>query len=246
MRLFGIIGRPLGHSQSAKYFGDKFAREGIDAQYSRYELESIEDIATLPADIEGFNVTIPYKKAVIPYLDELSPEAKAIGAVNCVACRNGRRTGHNTDAIGIRHTLDALVGEEDIASALVLGTGGASAAVQYILAERNIPFDIVSRDPQRGNITYGDLTAAMLKDYRLIINATPAGMYPDTESTPALPYEGLDSRHLLFDLVYNPPVTRFLQHGMDAGARTADGVAMFLKQAEASWRIWNGGESTAD
>ena len=239
MRLFGIIGKPLGHSQSAAHFSKKFSDEGIDAEYRRFELPDIEAIDTLPAGIEGFNVTIPYKKAIIPYLDELSPEARAIGAVNCVSCRNGRRTGHNTDVVGIRSTLDRLIGSEEVSSALVLGTGGASAAVQYALAERNIAFAIVSRDPARGNLTYDDLNAEIMAETRLIINTTPVGMYPNVDDAPALPYEAIDGRHLMFDLVYNPPVTRFLQLGRDAGASTIDGVTMFLEQAKASWDIWN-------
>ena len=239
MRLFGIIGRPLGHSQSAAHFSKKFADEGIDARYERFELATIEDITTLPSEIEGFNVTIPYKKAIIPYLDALSPEAQAIGAVNCVVCRNGKRTGHNTDVIGIRSTLNKLIGSEQVSSALILGTGGASAAVQYALAERNIEFAIVSRDAARGNLTYDQLSAEIMAETRLIINTTPVGMYPNVDDAPAIPYEALDGRHLMFDLVYNPPVTAFLQRGKDAGARTIDGVTMFLEQAKASWEIWN-------
>ena len=239
MRLFGIIGRPLGHSQSAAHFSKKFADEGIDAEYRRFELPDIESIDTLPSEIEGFNVTIPYKKAIIPFLNELSPEAQAIGAVNCVVCRNGKRIGHNTDVIGIRSTLDKLIGDEEVSSALILGTGGASAAVQYALAERNIEFAIVSRDPARGNLTYEDLNAEIMAEMRLIVNTTPVGMFPNVDDAPALPYETLDGRHLMFDLVYNPPVTRFLQLGRDAGARTIDGVTMFLEQAKASWKIWN-------
>lgn len=239
MRLFGIIGRPLGHSQSAAHFSKKFADEGIDARYERFELATIEDITTLPAEIEGFNVTIPYKKAIIPYLDALSPEAQAIGAVNCVVCRNGKRTGHNTDVIGIRSTLNKLIGSEQVSSALILGTGGASAAVQYALAERNIEFAIVSRDAARGNLTYDQLSPEIMAETRLIINTTPVGMYPNVDDAPAIPYEALDGRHLMFDLVYNPPVTAFLQRGKDAGARTIDGVTMFLEQAKASWEIWN-------
>lgn len=240
MRLFGIIGKPLGHSQSAAHFTKKFSEEGIDAEYRRFELPDIGSIATLPEELEGFNVTIPYKRAIIPYLDELSPEARAIGAVNCVVCRNGRRTGHNTDVVGIRSTLDMLIGDEEISGALVLGTGGASAAVQYALAERNIAFALVSRDPARGNLTYDDLNAGIMAETRLIINTTPVGMTPNEDEAPKIPYEALDSRHLLFDVVYTPPVTKFLQAGRNAGARTADGVTLFLEQAKASWRIWNG------
>lgn len=240
MRLFGLIGRPLGHSLSAAYFTEKFGREGIDAEYRAFELPDIEAIADLPENIEGFNVTIPYKRAVIPYLDALSPAAEAIGAVNCVLCRNGRRTGYNTDVAGIRRSIDLLTGEDTIDGALVLGSGGASAAVQYVLAERSIPFAIVSRDPARGNLTYEDLNAGIVAESRLIINTTPVGMYPNVDAAPELPYNAIDGRHLLFDLVYNPRITRFLELGRKAGACTMDGVTMFHEQAEASWRIWNG------
>lgn len=240
MRRFGLIGNPLGHSQSANYFNEKFGSEGIDAEYRLYELGRIEELSTLPADIEGFNVTIPYKRAIIPFLDEVSPEAEAIGAVNCVSCRNGRRTGYNTDVVGIRRSLDMLAGGEEVSGALVLGTGGASAAVQYVLAERGIPFAIVSRDPARGNLTYADLDAGIIAESRLIINATPAGMSPHTETAPQLPYGAIDGRHMLFDLVYTTPLTRFLRLGADSGARIMDGLTMFREQAEASWRIWNG------
>ena len=242
MRLFGIIGNPLGHSQSAAFFTEKFTREGIDAEYRAFEIPDIESIAALPENIEGFNVTIPYKRAIIPYLDDISPEAKAIGAVNCVRCRNGRRTGFNTDVVGIRRTLDLLIGSEEIDGALVLGSGGASAAVQYVLAERGIPFAIVSRDPARGNITYDDLDAGIIAESRLIINTTPIGMYPNVDAAPQLPYNAIDGRHMLFDLVYNPPLTRFLESGRAAGASTMDGVTMFIEQAQASWRIWNDGQ----
>ena len=182
MKHYGLIGRPLGHSASARYFTAKFEREAIDAEYSLYELPDIDAVdAMLPADIEGFNVTIPYKREIIPLLDEVSPEAQAVGAVNCVKCHDGVRTGYNTDVVGIRHSLDRLLGSEESVKALVLGTGGASQAVQYVLAERGIEFLIVSRDATKGNITYDDLTPAIVAEYRLIINATPVGMYPHTD-----------------------------------------------------------------
>ena len=242
MRLFGLIGNPLGHSMSAAYFTEKFRREGIDAEYRAFELPDIESLSALPENIEGFNVTIPYKRAIIPFLDAVSPEAAAVGAVNCVLCSNGRRTGYNTDVAGIRRSLDMLVGNDEIAGALVLGTGGASAAVQYVLAERSIPFALVSRDPARGNITYDTLDAGIIAESRLIINTTPIGMYPDVDAAPPLPYDAIGRGHLLFDLVYNPRETRFLKSGRAAGACTMDGMTMFIEQAEASWRIWSGNQ----
>ncbi len=242
MKHYGLIGRPLGHSASARYFTSKFEREAIDAEYSLYELPDIGAVdAMLPADIEGFNVTIPYKREIIPLLDEVSPEAQTVGAVNCVKCHDGVRTGYNTDVVGIRHSLDRLLGSEESVKALVLGTGGASQAVQYVLAERGIEFLIVSRDATKGNLTYDDLTPAIVAEYRLIINATPVGMYPHTNEAPALPYEALTGANLLFDTIYNPARTEFLARGERAGAQTINGEAMFEAQAEASWKIWTAG-----
>ncbi len=240
MKRYGLIGRPLGHSASARYFTAKFEREGIDAEYTLYELPDIGAIATtLPTDIEGFNVTIPYKREIIALLDEVSPEAQAVGAVNCVKCHKSRRVGYNTDVVGIRHSLDILLVHEENVKALVLGTGGASQAVQYVLAERGIEYLLVSRDPMRGNITYADLTPAIIAEYRLIINATPVGMFPNVDDAPTLPYDAFTGANLLFDTIYNPTQTKFLQLGSQAGAQTINGVAMFEAQAEASWGIWN-------
>ena len=240
MKHYGLIGRPLGHSASARYFTDKFDREAIDAEYTLYELPEIGAVeALLPKDIEGFNVTIPYKREIMPLLDEISPEAQAVGAVNCVKCYEGHRTGYNTDVVGIRHSLDRLLGGEEAVKALVLGTGGASQAVQYVLAERGIEYLIVSRDTARGNLTYEDLTPEIVAEYRLIINATPVGMYPHTDEVPALPYEALTGANYLFDTIYNPALTEFLRLGASAGAHTLNGVEMFTAQAEASWEIWN-------
>lgn len=240
MKRFGLIGRPLGHSYSAEYFSDKFAREHIAGCYDLFELPSIDDLNSLPDDICGFNVTIPYKREIMPLLDEISEEARAVGAVNCVACRNGRRIGYNTDVIGVRSTLDTLLA--DAASpvkALLLGTGGASRAVRYVLGERNIEFATVSRNPSGGELSYEGLSPETIAEYRLIVNATPSGMYPHIEEAPLLPYEALTEGHYLFDLIYNPPVTRFLRYGLSAGAHIANGERMFVGQAEASWRIWN-------
>ena len=240
MKHYGLIGRPLGHSASARYFAAKFEREAIDAEYTLYELPEIGAVeALLPEDIEGFNVTIPYKREIMPLLDEISPEAQAVGAVNCVKCSAGRKVGYNTDVVGIRHSLDALLGGEEGVKALVLGTGGASQAVQYVLAERGIEYLIISRDEAKGNLTYADLTPEIVAEYRLIINATPVGMYPHTEQAPALPYEALTGENYLFDTIYNPALTEFLARGERAGAHTINGEAMFEAQAEASWQIWS-------
>ena len=241
MRRYGLIGRPLGHSASARYFASKFSREVItDAEYCLYELPAIEALGELlPSDIDGFNVTIPYKREIMPLLDEISPEAQAVGAVNCVKCSAGRRVGYNTDVVGIRRSLEVLLGAEEGVKALVLGTGGASQAVQYVLRERGIDYLVVSRDRVRGDLAYEDVTAEVVAEYRLIINATPVGMYPHTAEAPELPYGSLSERNFLFDTIYNPAQTEFLLRGERAGAQTINGVAMFESQAEASWEIWN-------
>ncbi len=244
MRRFGLIGRPLGHSASAAYFAEKFEREGIaGCTYSLYELALIDSLPRLLAEnpeIEGLNVTIPYKREVIRFLNGLSFDARVIGAVNCIRREaDGRLTGHNTDIAGLRASLDELLGAEQPDRALVLGTGGASQAVQYALAERGIPFALVSRDAAKGNYTYDDLPCEVVEHAPLIINATPVGTYPAAEEAPRLPYAYLTPQHRLLDLVYNPPLTRFLDYGRQRRARILNGEKMFRTQAEASWRLWN-------
>lgn len=243
MRRFGVIGRPLGHSASAAYFTEKFAREGLaDHVYERYELASITD---LPALLEtpglcGLNVTIPYKREVLALMDDLSFEARAIGAVNCIRRHpDGHLSGHNTDIIGLRAALDELLGAETPEEALILGTGGASQAVQYALTERGIPFTLVSRDAVKGNCTYDNLPCEAVERSRLIVNASPVGTYPAVDEAPRIPYAYLTPAHYLLDLVYNPPLTQFLDFGRQRGAHILNGEVMFRTQAEASWRIWN-------
>ena len=245
MRRFGLIGRTLGHSFSARYFADKFQREGLadTHHYDLFELPEIECVEELIATTEGlvgFNVTIPYKQQIIPYLDSLSTEARNIGAVNCVKIEpDGRLTGYNTDIDGIRLSLDKLLGGVEIDAALVLGTGGASQAVQYVLAERNIPYSIVSRDSCKGNLTYDDLKVEITSSHHLIINSSPVGMYPHVDQCPDIPYELLTTDHYLFDLVYNPERTLFAERAATMGAHTLCGLDMLYAQAESAWRIWN-------
>lgn len=246
MRRFGIIGRPLGHSASAAHFAQKFRDEGLaDCRYDAFELASIDELPALLKrlpELVGLNVTIPYKRAVIPLLDDLSYDARLIGAVNCIRReRDGRLTGHNTDIEGLRVSLAELLDDEQPEQALVLGSGGASQAVQYALAERGIPYSIVSRDAARGNYTYDNLPCEEVERSLLIVNATPVGTYPAVDEAPRIPYAYLTPAHRLLDLVYNPPVTQFLDYATQRGARTMNGRTMFLAQAEASWRIWNGG-----
>lgn len=245
MRQYGLIGQRLGHSFSAKYFAEKFQREGLvgECSYELYELPSIECVAdfirTTPS-LQGFNVTIPYKQQIIPYLDSLSREAQDIGAVNCVRISpDGRTMGYNTDIDGIRFSLDKLLQGTKVDAALLLGTGGASQAVQYVLAERNIPFSIVSRDKSKGNYVYEELSQEIMAAHPLIINSSPVGMYPNVDAAPALPYESLTPQHYLFDLVYNPTTTKFMECGARYGAQTLSGLDMLYAQAEAAWTIWN-------
>lgn len=244
MKQLGLIGRKLEHSFSARYFGEKFAREGLAAEYAYalYELPDIacvEEFVRTTPNLSGFNVTIPYKQQIIPYLDDLSSEARNIGAVNCVkVLPDGKLIGYNTDVDGIRLSLNKLLGASEVEAALVLGSGGASQAVQYVLSERNIPYQIVSRDVAKGNLTYAHLSAEVLSSHRLIINASPVGMYPQADVAPLLDYSLLTPNHYLFDLVYNPSPTLFLERGAEQGAQTLSGLDMLYAQAEAAWDIW--------
>lgn len=249
MQRYGLIGRALSHSFSKEHFTEKFRREGLaDCRYDLFELPVIGDLSGLLADtpdLRGFNVTIPYKESVIPYLSGLDPLAAAVGAVNTVAIRDGKLTGHNTDVHGFRSLVaPALAGLQEPGSdirprALVLGSGGASRAVAYVLREAGIRFRVVSRDRARGELTWDMVDRTVISVCRLIINTTPLGMFPDVESAPSLPYEALTPKHVLIDLVYNPERTRFLKHGEEMGARTIGGLGMLREQAEAAWGIWN-------
>lgn len=240
MRHYGLIGKKLSHSFSAKFFGAKFASEQIDADYMLFELNNLDSLHRLVADyhLDGFNVTIPYKESIIPLLDELTDEAREVGAVNCVVMRDGRLVGHNTDIAGIDaslHWLDVGVG----CKALILGTGGASKAVQYILRKYGIEYKRVSRERSRGDISYDELTAEIIAEHKLIINTTPLGMYPDTDSAPSIDYLAIGAGHRLFDLVYNPATTEFMRRGKEQGAQTLGGIMMLQTQAIASWHYWN-------
>lgn len=243
MRRFGLIGKKLGHSFSARYFAEKFEREGLqDCDYSLYELPEIECVKEfmLKPNLVGFNVTIPYKQQVIPYLDDLHPQAAEVGAVNCVKILpDGRKIGYNTDVDGVRVSLNKLLGGDKVESALILGTGGAAQAVDYVLRERGVEYRVVSRDKSRGDLTYDELTQDVMSAHRLIINASPVGMFPACDDAPAIPYAMLSGSHYLFDLVYNPLVTRFMELGAAQGAKTLSGIDMLYAQAESAWRIWN-------
>ena len=236
MRHFGIIGYPLLHSFSAKYFNEKFATEHIDAEYSLYPMKGLtgERMNELMDHLAGFNVTLPHKQAVIPFLERLDETAQAIGAVNVVH----NRVGYNTDCLGFIDSIRPLLREYD-RKALVLGTGGASKAVCYGLRKLGIQPTLVSRTPKEGMLGYGDLNEAVLAEHTVIVNCTPLGMLPDVDSCPAIPYEMITARHLLFDCVYNPEETLFLHKGKAQGATIRNGMEMLTGQAKAAWEIWN-------
>lgn len=245
MRQFGLIGYPLGHSFSASFFANKFKEEGIEADYRNFPLEHIEDFKDLvkrEPGLVGLNVTVPHKQDIIFYLDSLSKTAEAIGAVNTISfkMRKGRAelSGDNTDVIGFRRSLEEYL-QPHHTSALVLGTGGSSKAVLYVLEKLGIGYNMVSRTAGINRITYDDLDGDLVGEHPLIINTTPLGMYPKVKTYPELPYQALTPDHLLFDLVYNPDKTEFLARGEKYGALTANGHKMLIYQAEASWEIWN-------
>ena len=240
MRHYGLIGKHLSHSFSANFFRVKFENERIDADYTLIEIDDIATIREVVAkrELSGFNVTIPYKESIIPYLDELSEEAKAVGAVNCVVVRGGRLVGYNTDITGIEASLEWMDIDADT-RALILGTGGASKAVQYVCRKYNLVYNLVSRDVERGNYTYATLSADVIAQHTLIINTTPVGMSPNKDEAPELPYNVIGAEHKVFDLIYNPDPTEFLLRGAANGAKTVGGSKMFGCQAEASWRIWD-------
>ncbi|MBR2202726.1 MAG: shikimate dehydrogenase [Prevotella sp.] len=246
MKKFGIIGYPLGHSFSPGYFNEKFANEGIDAHYDKYELPVITDLQAIidyTPDLCGFNVTIPYKEKVMSYLDNVSPEARAIGAVNVVkVTRKDGDTpyleGYNSDVIGFMRSIEPLL-DKHHKKALVLGTGGASKAVSYGLHQFGIETVLVSRSQKDKTIQYQQITPELLNEYTVIVNCTPCGMAPHFNECPDIPYEALTKQHLLYDLVYNPDETLFLKKGKAQGALTKNGLEMLLLQAEAGWEIWN-------
>lgn len=240
MRTFGLIGFPLSHSFSPGYFADKFEKENIRAaSYGLFPLEKIDEVCSLlERDIQGLNVTIPYKESVIPYLDGLDEEAEAIGAVNTIASRDGKWIGFNTDIYGFNTSLIPFLGDRLIEKALVLGSGGAAKAVVYGLNKLGIKPTLVSRS-DKGDLTYEDIDAAILDAHPLIINTTPLGMSPNIHTCPDIPYELLTEKHFLYDLVYNPKKTLFLNNGKQHGASIKNGYEMLCLQAEKSWSIWN-------
>lgn len=239
MRHFGLIGYPLAHSFSPEYFRIKFDLLGIEnVDYKTFDIIDLNELSTLihAQKLEGFNVTIPHKESIIPYLDELTKDAESIGSVNCVKMVGGKMEGHNTDVIGFANSLREFIGENRISSALVLGSGGSSKAVQYALNQVNIPFNVVSRS---GELTYENLSASLIRSTPLIVNTTPVGMFPSIDESPDIPYEAITSKHFAFDLIYNPTETSFLRKCRLLGAKTTNGQKMLEIQADKSWEIWN-------
>lgn len=241
MDKYGIIGNPLGHSFSKGFFTEKFAREGIDAEYLNFQIPEIGKLTEVlqeNPELRGINVTLPYKTEVIPFLDELSNEAREIGAVNVVQIRNGHLKGFNSDIIGFTRSIQPLL-KPHHRKALILGTGGASRAIRVGLTRLGLEWKYVSRTPREGMITYEDITAKTLREYEVIVNCSPVGMFPKVDECPAIPYEFLTQDNLLYDLVYNPENTLFMKKGALQGAVVKNGLEMLHLQAIASWEFWN-------
>jgi shikimate dehydrogenase len=241
MGRFGLIGKTLSYSFSKDYFQRKFAELNTQDSYENFELGHIEEIKQLLSDesLSGLNVTIPYKEAVIPFLDKLDPIAKEIGSVNTIAFIDGQTVGYNTDIIGFENSLKPFL-EHGMDRALILGTGGASKAVAYVLKKIGLDILLVSRSPSNENeIAYEDCNANAVKWHRLIVNTTPVGTSPNITQAPAIDYDGIAENHLLYDLIYNPAKTQFLAEGEERGASIQNGLSMLKIQAEKSWEIWN-------
>lgn len=246
MDKYGLIGYPLGHSFSISYFNQKFADEGINAKYENFEISSIDqlqEILDTNLTLRGLNVTIPYKEKVIEFLDSITPEAQAIGAVNVIrVTHEGNKVklkGYNSDVIGFTQSIEPMLDRKWHKKALVLGTGGASKAVNYGLKSLGLETVSVSRYQRPGTIQYETITHDVIKEYNVIVNCTPVGMYPHSEECPPLPYDAMDHHNILYDLIYNPDETLFMRRGREMGAEVKNGLEMLLLQAFASWEFWH-------
>lgn len=241
--MYGLLGRKLGHSFSKEYFTDKFSKLNLDDSYVNIELDDVSEIISFVKenkDLKGFNVTVPYKEAIIPYLDDIDNVAKEVGAVNTVkVCNNGMLKGFNTDVIGFEKLLESTRQQDNKRTSLIFGSGGASKAVQYVLRKNNIPFKIVSRNVDLGiKISYDEINSTGFSPYSLIINTTPVGMFPNVNEYLELPYSTITSQNIFIDLIYNPAETLFLEKARLKGAAVFNGLTMLYEQAEAAWKIW--------
>jgi shikimate dehydrogenase len=243
MHKLGLLGKNISYSFSRNYFKEKFEKEGInDVSYQNFDIEDITTFPSIINDTEGLrglNVTIPYKQAVMPYLDKIDRKAKAIGAVNTIKVKkNGKLVGYNTDCYGFKKSLKPYL-KSHHKKALILGTGGASKAVAYVLKKLKIKYDYVSRTASKQvRFTYEDLNEAIINEYEIIINCTPLGTFPNIENCPNIPYQGINEKHILYDLIYNPLETKFLKFGRERKATTINGLKMLELQAEKSWSTW--------
>lgn len=240
MKKFGLIGKTLGHSFSQKFFTDYFEKHEVEAEYQNFELAEISEIVPLlSSDIRGLSVTIPYKQDIIPFLDELSEVALKVGAVNCVEFKNGKTIGHNTDAYGFQQSIKPFLTNQH-ERAMIIGTGGASKAVEYILKNLGISPIFISRHPKKQNeFRYDEINNHMLNACKLIVNTTPVGTFPNVNDCIEIPFEFLTPQHLVVDLIYNPEKTQFLQRSEDAGAQILNGESMLKEQALKAWLIWS-------
>ncbi len=242
MRLYGLIGFPLSHSFSKKYFNQKFEKEGIQqCVYENFSIPVIDDfnkIISLPG-LAGLNVTIPYKEQVIPFLHEASDIVKKIKACNCIKIKDGKLFGYNTDVPGFENSLNLKLNPEIHKKALILGTGGSAKAVKYVLEKKGISFKNVSRKPSADSFSYEQVTEDVIREFQLIINTTPLGLYPNVVEAPPIPYRFITKNNFLFDLIYNPAKTLFLTKGEEQGALIENGLTMLVNQAEENWKIWN-------
>jgi len=238
--IFGLIGRKLDHSFSSSYFAKKFEELQLNHKYLNFEMESINELPDLISTnkFSGLNVTVPYKESVLSFLDELDPIAEEIGAVNTIEFKEEKLIGHNTDAFGFRQSIKPFL-KSNHERALILGSGGASKAVHYVLKEIGVECYTVSRSPEGDQLHYQDLNQEVISTCLLIVNATPVGMYPFPDNQPDIPYRYITDQHLLIDLIYNPEQTGFMKNGRSNGATVLNGLTMLKQQAEKSWSIWN-------
>ena len=240
MKNYGLIGHPLSHTFSPKYFNDKFEKEGIEATYKAFELEDINDLREFIKDnnLDGVNITIPFKKRVMRFMDEMDPLVSRAKAVNTIKVQGDKLIGYNTDILGFRKSLRDQIGYKR-AAAIVLGTGGGASAIKGALEVMGIPYLVVSRNTRVGDLTYKGLTKRIFEQYNLIINTTPVGMFPNVDEAPDIPYELLTENHFVYDLIYNPEKTKFLSLAENKGCNVQNGLEMLHQQAEESWKIWS-------